>query len=231
MAYFAYKRGLETTEYRRIVQLAGPGALVVDAGANIGFFTMELAKQVGPNGRVIAIEPDRVNFNMLQRNMDRAGLAERCILVNAAVSSRTGLAQLAIDHHHPANHRLGDSGPEVKLHTIDELVSKYGNGQRVALIKLDIQGSEVDALRGAGSTMSRDRPEIAFEIDPSSLAEFEYTTQDLLDEVLRHDYQIEPLTPNPIAVTLAPDPNSYGDYLARPRESLTPPTDDKQGLS
>ena len=91
-----------------------PGTVVVDVGANIGFFTDRFARWVGPDGRVLAIKPEAVNFARLQRRILSGGISDRVELVRAAACDRTETVLLNINPDHPGDHRLSNRGVPVR---------------------------------------------------------------------------------------------------------------------
>ena len=125
-----------------------PGDTAIDVGANLGYYTLLLARGVGPQGRVIAFEPDPDNFSLLERNVSANGYGDRVKCVQAALSDHEGTLRLfrAPD---PGDHRIYDSHDgrpflEVPVTTLDSVCAGGG----VDLIKMDIQGAEGLALRG-----------------------------------------------------------------------------------
>ncbi|MHA1537427.1 MAG: hypothetical protein ACTSUD_07715, partial [Alphaproteobacteria bacterium] len=75
--YLLYKQTLEAGSVRRLRPYVRPGSTVIDAGAHIGFFTLPLARWVGPEGRLLAVEPEERNFTRLNARLEGAGLAAR----------------------------------------------------------------------------------------------------------------------------------------------------------
>jgi FkbM family methyltransferase len=127
-----------------------PGDVVIDAGASNGFITSVLAKLVGPTGRVICIEPDPASFQMLQETIRINGLMN-CIILNCALSSQTGQAafisaggasRIAADNHTSKNLVRVET---VSLPSVFERVQGL-NFRQIKLIKLDIEGGEVNVL-------------------------------------------------------------------------------------
>ncbi|MFI5367349.1 MAG: FkbM family methyltransferase, partial [Candidatus Binatia bacterium] len=131
-------------------QLLRPGMIVLDIGANIGYFTLVFARQVGPTGRVYAFEPEPDNFGLLQRNVARNGYAN-VTAVQAAVGQHAARQRLYKSADNLGDHRLGHGAAgrdwvEVPVVALDDFFA--GSELRIDFIKMDIQGAELTALRG-----------------------------------------------------------------------------------
>lgn len=148
--------------YRQILR---PGQTVVDAGANIGCFTLLFANAVGPGGVVHAFEPQRVLHQMLCGNVAMNG-HQNVVAHRAGLSDQVGEAQVPpISYGGDTN--LGGlalaqegRGEPVPLMPIDAL-----DLAGCALIKADVQGMEGALLDGAKSTIARHRPTLSIEND------------------------------------------------------------------
>jgi FkbM family methyltransferase len=134
-----------------------PGDLVIDGGSSIGFFTRQ---SLDLGARVIAIEPIREVAAGLRRTYWAQIKAKSLRVVNAALGVRPGHAQLTVDASSPTEAHLSGSGRRTRVVTLDSLAA----GQRVSLIKLDIEGAERDALRGAILLLKRWRPRLAIAV-------------------------------------------------------------------
>jgi FkbM family methyltransferase len=153
--------------------LVGPGDRCVDVGANVGVHTVRLARLVGRDGEVIAIEPDPDVVRRTQRNIALNGLPNVRI-IGAAASERVGELRLyrpspwdtnrarASLMHHPY---LTGATTTVPVETLDGIC----DGAPVALIKIDVEGHEAAVVRGAADTISRYSPSIVFEYAPDLL--------------------------------------------------------------
>lgn len=147
-------------------QVLRPGSVVVEVGANIGSLTVPLAQRVGPNGFVFAFEPERILFQNLAANIALNGLLN-VATIRAAVGAAAGRAAMPpIDHRRHDNHgawRLGPagSGENVDVRAIDSLELA-----QCRLIKIDVEGMELDVLRGADATIRRLRPALYVENNP-----------------------------------------------------------------
>lgn len=192
--YELYKNAFEAGPIDALRAHVPGGALVIDVGANVGFFTERFARWAGPKGRVVAIEPEAANFAELTRRLVRRGLAERVALHRAVADAKTGTAQLVVNADHPGDHRLGDGadiGVPVAAVALDDAVPR---DRRVTLIKIDVQGAEQRVLAGAGAILARDRPALFVEIEPTGLARFGTGVDGLLAHLERAGYAPHALT-------------------------------------
>jgi FkbM family methyltransferase len=143
--------------YRAILR---EGDSVIDVGANIGYFTTQFARLVGPRGRVFAFEPEPSNFALLQENL-RLNALHNVVAENAAVSDTNGTAKLYLAPGDSTDHRLvapNDWTPvRVKVVSLDDYFGQDTAGVR--LVKMDIQGSEGKAIRGMARVL-RSTPSI-----------------------------------------------------------------------
>jgi len=154
--------GEETALFRVIVQ---PGRTVLDVGANIGVHTVELSRLTGPAGVVHAFEPQRLIYQVLCANVALNSLANVFTHHAAAGSAGGSLLVPALDpggrHNYGGVSLLGSPrGERVPMLTIDSL--DLGDCQ---FIKLDVEGMETEALRGAEATIGRFRPILYVEND------------------------------------------------------------------
>ena len=146
----AYADIFHLAEYEQVPGFASAaGEVVIDAGANVGFFSLRHAPAVGPSGRVYAFEPNPAVFELLRRNVARNGLDQvRCIC--AALSERPGTVRFAAEERATSSgHIAADGAPaiEVQALTLDELVEREGL-ERIDLLKLDVEGHEPHVIRG-----------------------------------------------------------------------------------
>lgn len=168
--YDHYKLRFEAGPIERLRRYAPEGALVIDVGANVGFFTLRFARWVGAEGRIIAIEPEQQNFAELTRRLKAGKLAERVEVHRAVADAKPGEACLVVNPDHPGDHRLGERGLPVPAVTIDALTEHLS--RMPSLIKIDVQGAEMRVLAGAERTLQRAKPALFIEVDPANLASF-----------------------------------------------------------
>lgn len=157
-------------------RLTDPGETVCDVGANIGYITSIMARRVGPRGAVWAFEPHPEVFKELEFNTRQwAGPAVGMVKpVNAAVSDEPGRKRLNIpaafsenrglstlepgDRDADANGAGASPGDRVTVPidsvSLDQL---FPNGERIGLVKMDVEGHELSVLRGAGNLLAERR--------------------------------------------------------------------------
>ena len=128
--------------------------VAIDVGANIGNHTIFLATQT--DMPVIALEPAAGSFAVLDRNIALNELQDKVTAINKGAGAQPARAQLQIrDPHNWGMNRLDlDDAGDIPVITLDSIV-----GERpVALMKIDVEGMELDVLRGATQILTRDRP-------------------------------------------------------------------------
>jgi len=133
-----------------LVRELRPGSVFFDVGANAGFFTLLAASRVGPAGSCVAFDPDKKNIASIRQQCSLNGFLP-VLAVDAAVSDSEGTALFARAHPGAATGHLGHRGLqeeslEVGTTTLDAAALKYG---MPSFIKMDIEGAEGQALRGA----------------------------------------------------------------------------------
>lgn len=118
------------------------GDIVIDFGDNVGDFTVKAALRVGDDGKVIVIEPDPKNIEIIKLNAQINHL-RNIIIVNAAVADRIGFAYLSGSGvgAYISDKRILDTDIEVPLITMDEILKRYADDKNV-VIKMDIEGAE-----------------------------------------------------------------------------------------
>ena len=137
-----------------------PGDRVIDGGAYWGDTALYFAHRVGSGGRVISYEFEPSNLAGLEHNLGlNPQLADRIEVIQAALWDEPGQT-VGIRAFGPATAVDSSGDTHASTDTIDALVAR-GAVDRVDFIKLDIEGAELNALRGARATLLRFRPRLA----------------------------------------------------------------------
>jgi FkbM family methyltransferase len=160
------------------------GDTFYDIGGNIGFFSLIAARRVGPEGRVYAFEPVPENAAAISRSARLNGF-DTVNVFNVAVGSTNGRAELMLAHH-IGGATLASVGPppdlrgtiEVELVTIDMLIAQRGL-RPPTLVKVDVEGAEVEALTGMAETIRTHRPTVLYEVDDASRAGLQRKAADI----------------------------------------------------
>lgn len=188
---------IDPNEFFFLAGFLKPGMSVIDVGANEGLFTLFCRKRVGAAGRVIAIEPSERELRQLRENLRINGFAD-VEIIPSAIGARTGQAQLGIaELDHAGFNALGAvAAPWVKLVgrsavtvTTLDVLAETRHWPRIDLIKMDIEGSELDALRGAEALLARDRPLLLLEAEDESLALRGASLAEFLAWLAAHNYE------------------------------------------
>lgn len=159
--------GTYEREHQKLAaQLTEPGGVVFDLGANVGFFTLLFSRLVG-SGAVIAFEPLPRNLGYLHAHLELNG-ASNVRVMECAVGEHRGRSLLA-SRRGPSQAALAlDGDLEVTVVSIDSVVMS-GEVAPPNLIKMDIQGGELSALRGATNTLSSYQPALWIETHGSRI--------------------------------------------------------------
>lgn len=154
---------LEPPVQEALRRTVGPGVTFWDVGANVGFFSL-LAARLG--GTVHAFEPVRENVEVLAGNIRENGLNDRIHVHPVAVAAEPGRASLLVVED-PSWSHLADRGrhPRTREEVDVEVVTLDGlELSPPDVVKIDVEGSEIDVLEGMRRTIERHRPAVVCEL-------------------------------------------------------------------
>lgn len=187
----------EPNEFALLDRLVRPGMNVVDGGANEGIYTLFLARKVGPNGRVVAVEPSPREASRLRVNLN-ANKLHNVVLIAAALAERAGTLSLKIaELNHAGQNTLDEfiyqnvtstEAAMVPSLTLDGLLGSHL--QHVEVIKLDIEGAELEALKGARNMLQSEKPLLLLETSPNALAHQDGSVDELRLLLQSFDYRM-----------------------------------------
>jgi len=155
----------EEPEFARLSEWLGEGDWALDVGANIGHYTARMSQLVGRSGRVFAVEPIPRTFELLSANVTSLPLMN-VSLVNAAASDHCGILGMAMPYfdHGLVNYyqaRIVTDSPELQVLAI--ALDSLKLPESIRLIKVDVEGHELSALRGMKAIIECNRPTIIVE--------------------------------------------------------------------
>jgi FkbM family methyltransferase len=149
-----------------LLALTGTGDTVADIGANMGYYTVKLGGQVGPNGRVYSFEPNPETYVFLRENVALNALEGVVRLHNAALGAEPGEALLNFDEAHPGGAAINpdhQEGPGVRVPVL-ALDAVIETDCPLDVAKIDVEGFEPLVLLGMKQTLARS-PEAAVVVE------------------------------------------------------------------
>lgn len=157
-----YLDSYEREDVLAVARLIQPGSLCIDVGANVGWFTLWMAKALQGRGKVIAIEADSRNVEQLKRNIHLSDLDDVVEVIHAAASDT--MTDVTFNRSHvehsgwgsvlPLPDNTGFGQVSIKAVTLDQLICDSGY-ESVSLLKVDVEGYESVVFRGARKCLDR----------------------------------------------------------------------------
>ncbi len=178
--------GFEEPELRFAMAHAAAGGVIVDVGANIGLYAAACARAASRRGRVIAFEPAPATFEKLELTLRRLHI-DNVTAHRMAIGAEAGAARfLRSLNGRDAQQRMARSAVDegfdlitVPVGRLDDLCGDEATAVR--LLKLDIEGHEIGALRGARRILSNGRVHLIVEFYPEALIEAGTSIRELWD--------------------------------------------------
>lgn len=176
---------IEPFEEKLLLSFVEPGQSVIDSGANIGVYTLQLARKVGKAGTVYAFEPEPVNFSILTHNLQVNNFSE-VEAYEIALADKKSTAKMYLSWDNFGDHRIYDAEYrrarnviDIQVDTLDHLL--FEKEKTISLIKSDTQGYEPFVLKGAKNIITRDKPIIFLEYWPFGMEKAHADTLWMLD--------------------------------------------------
>jgi len=168
------------------------GDTVIDMGANVGFYTLLAARLVGEHGRVYSFEPDPKTNSLLKRNVE-LNQYHNVVIVQKAVSNKVGTAKFYLSPEPGADtlYRENNRGKsiEVETETLDHFFQD--NEQTIDVIKMDIEGGEMDALSGMDRLVRQNENlKIFLEFVPRNVKRAGYTPEEFFNSFSSYGLKI-----------------------------------------
>ena len=154
--YFGFKTRKDQYEILLINNFVKKDQVVLDIGANVGFYSIIFSSIVGDKGKVHCFEPDKINFKYLTKNTSEQ---KNIVLNNKAVSDKNGTLELYRSDTLNIDHRTYKPKSYKEVISIETVsIDEYVNDQfSVDFIKMDIQGAEHNALKGMQKTLGKNK--------------------------------------------------------------------------
>jgi FkbM family methyltransferase len=205
------------------------GATVIDVGAHVGRHTLPLARKIGPTGVLHAFEPIPQIRHTLVANLNDARL-QNVIVYPFALARSSSIAEFnyipnlpeesGLKRRHVYNGIPAEAERfQVGVHSLDRFFSP---DSRIDFVKIDVEGGELDVLRGASHIISSRRAVIAFECGAASFLGYHELPNEIFEIFRRSEYLVYSIIGNQIqnvdefrAATFA---QNFWDYVALPSE-------------
>jgi FkbM family methyltransferase len=187
--------GCEPDVTRLMMRALKPGDIAVDVGANIGFFTVLMGKLVGPTGKVHAFEPHPENVRRLHRNLVLNDLHNVIVYENAAWEMERELTLYTSADS--GEHSLRVPSMSTGSRTVEgvRVAHALPEGAKPRLIKIDVEGAEVSALKGIEPLFTTCSPLIVAEMNEQALDRFGQTSRSVRKIVEKWSYDTWVMSP------------------------------------
>jgi len=184
-----YKRIHEPHVTSIFCSLITPGATVVDVGASLGYYTLLAAKRVGNDGSVYAFEPHPPSFERLIENV-KLNNWKNVQAFNFAISDKKGEKKLYVFKSGMASGSSfalkRDSVPiTVKTMRLEDAVKTD-----IDLVKMDIEGAEVEVLKGMERILAKGKVKIICEVHPKDISLLGHDVAEITELLKKHNYRI-----------------------------------------
>jgi FkbM family methyltransferase len=198
IGYSLSRGGFEISEVDFVRRTLKKGDVVIDIGANGGFYTLIAAKIVGIEGHVYSCEPGARELELLKNNIKINNL-KNVTVIESAIGNKEGITEFAIAEDGALNSLLKNDHPSqqidhwqtVEINTIDNLVKQL-NIEKVNFMKIDVEGAEKMVLEGAKKLMNlNDKITIMFEALELTSNVYGYKPLELIDIFMDAGFRVQ----------------------------------------
>ena len=185
-----YRGAWDDDELRLLLRLLPEDGVFLDVGAYFGWYSLVVARETRGRARVWAFEPVAASRARLEENRRLNGLDGVRVLPFAA-GAEEGEAEMEAPpaaNGGAARLSAGGGGERVRVTTLDRFAEAEGV-RRIDFVKLDVEGAEVEVLRGARGVLERFRPLLLVELNPTALRARGAEPADLLGALHAHGYE------------------------------------------
>lgn len=172
------------------------GMVVIDIGAHLGLMSVIIAKLIGKHGKLYSFEPTPKTFEILKKIIHINDCDNIVTPFNKAVSNFVGLVDFFVDENEGsnANSLVGRkdkirSAQKIEVNTLDNCVAEL-KLEKLDLIKIDAEGSELDVLNGAKNTIENFKPILILAIHPSLIKNNGQSLEAIFDVLVNFNYTI-----------------------------------------
>ena len=183
----------EKFETECVKKIIKKGYLVIDVGANIGYYSLIFSKLTGNDGKVFAFEPEPSNFDLLKKNVE-INKCQNVVLEQKAISDKKGRIKLYLHEKNSGGHRLYSFDyiqrfVEVDVTSLDDYFDQYDS--KIDFIKIDVEGLEVTVMQGMKSLLKNSKDIIlVMEFAPSLIKKGGWDPEEYFKILLEQGFRL-----------------------------------------
>lgn len=195
-AMFFFRRPYEVNEWKFVSKFIKPGYVFFDIGANQGFYTLLATKLVGKGGNVFAFEPLPIQVKRLKRNL-KINFFDNTKVEQTAISDKSGFSDMyaCLNGSEPLSSLRRPSEDsktkskiiKVPIISLDDYIKKI-NISSIDFIKIDVEGGELNVLKGAVKAIEKFRPIFMCEVQNIRTRQWDYSPSEIFRFLQKHDY-------------------------------------------
>ena len=195
--YKYFPDNYEKENFEFLLATVQKGDVVLDIGAHIGLFAAIASQAVGSGGKVFAFEPSPTTYSLLSKTMTINNATGIIKTYQQAVGSQQGKTTFFISNDQADNSNSLVNykedrplhGIDINVTTIDFFVSEQ-QLSKVDFVKIDVEGAEFDAIKGAVNTFKKFKPVCILAIHPEPIIAKGDTVEDMYDFIQQMNYTI-----------------------------------------
>ena len=166
--------GIWEPESTRVVEALPEGGVFIDVGAHVGYYTLDASKRVGKSGKVVAVEPNPPTADRLRRNVSLNNASNVSVQQVACTDTEMKLHFFQAGFENTGSSSLSKNNArsnqeiEVRGARLDAIVKEL-DLRRIDLVKIDVEGAELQVLRGMTESLAKYRPKVIIELVEGNL--------------------------------------------------------------
>ena len=208
---------IEPVETKLFNDIIKNGEVLVDVGANIGYFTLLMAKLTGPKGKIFSFEPENNNFELLNKNV-KCNNYQNIVLEKKGVSDHNGSNKFFLSSKNTGMHslqKINDDVKEIKIDVIklDDYFTTLGLIKKISFIKIDVEGAEFQVLNGMKMILKNDNLKLLIEFIPEHLEKHGTNPSDVLKILENNNFKLYQINEKTKELEL----KNYKDILKNPK--------------
>ena len=216
--------GFKDTSHEALYSLINENDNIIDVGTNIGSTILQFTNLSGEESRIIGFEPDPVNFKNCQKNIS-LNKFKNIQVFSEGLGNEKGSFQLIVDE--PSNRGMnrvsienqpGKSSAMINIETLDSIINRE-KINRINIVKIDVEGFEMNVLKGAVKLVESQSPIFFIEIDDNNLKKAGSSSLELITFLIQMKYHIFIAEDNKQIDTNYNFLNCHFDIIAKPNQN------------